>query len=79
MDRECFIPQGGIFTCIDVGMDGALFVDTALKEMGVLAVPGWGFGKALKNAVRLSFGPLVYDLEKIDEGIKRLSAVIKKS
>ena len=79
MDRECFIPQGGIFTCIDVGMDGALFVDTALKEMGVLAVPGWGFGKSLKNAVRLSFGPLVYDLDKIDEGIKRLSAVIKKS
>lgn len=71
-----FIPRGGLYTCINVGMDGAVFVERALKETGVLFVPGWGFGKTLKNAVRLSFGPLVHDLKKIDEGIKRVSALL---
>ncbi|OGJ02365.1 hypothetical protein A3G53_00800 [Candidatus Nomurabacteria bacterium RIFCSPLOWO2_12_FULL_44_11] len=79
MDVKCFIPQGGLFTCINVGMDGGVFVEKVLKESGVLFVPGWGFGKTLKNAVRLSFGPLVYDLEKISEGLKRASSFLKKS
>ena len=60
-------------------MDGGVFVEKVLKESGVLFVPGWGFGKTLKNAVRLSFGPLVYDLEKISEGLKRASSFLKKS
>lgn len=77
LNIKCFIPQGGLYTCIDVGMDGAVFVERALKEAGVLFVPGWGFGKTLKNAVRISFGPLVYDLDKITEGIKRASHLLK--
>lgn len=79
MDVKCFIPQGGLYTCIDVGMDGAVFVEKVLKEAGILFVPGWGFGKTLKNAVRISFGPLVYDLNKITEGIKRASPFLNKS
>lgn len=75
--RPCFTPQGGLFTCVPVDMDGALFVEQALKKKNVLAVPGWGFGRSLKKAVRLSFGPLVYDAEKIDEGLKRLGAFLK--
>ena len=75
-NAKFFVPQGGLFTCIDVGVDGATFVEKALKEASVLLVPGWGFGKTLKNAVRLSFGPLVYDLPKIDEGIKRISRLL---
>ncbi|KKU13882.1 MAG: Aminotransferase [Candidatus Magasanikbacteria bacterium GW2011_GWC2_45_8] len=75
-NAKFLVPQGGLFTCIDVSMDGAVFVEKALKETGVLLVPGWGFGKTLKNAVRLSFGPLVYDLQKIEEGIKRVSRLL---
>ena len=33
--------------------------------------PG-GFGESLKNGVRISFGPLVKDTAKIDEGLARL-------
>lgn len=76
MNVKCFIPQGGLFTCIDVGMDGTAFVEKVLKETGVLFIPGLGFGKTLKNAVRLSFGPLVHDLKKIEEGVKRASAFL---
>ena len=78
MGVKCFIPQGGLYTCINVGMDGAVFVEKVLKEAGVLFVPGWGFGRTLKNAVRLSFGPLVYDFKKIEEGIKRASTFLNK-
>lgn len=79
MDVKYLVPQGGLFTCINVSMDGGVFVEKVLKEAGVLFVPGWGFGKTLENAVRLSFGPLVYDLEKIKEGIKRASPFLKRS
>ena len=77
-NAKFFTSYGGLYTCIDVGMDGAQFVEKVLKEVGVLFVPGWGFGRTLKNAVRLSFGPLVNDLEKIEEGIKRISPFLKK-
>ena len=73
-----FIPQGGLYTCLNIGLDSTVFVEKVLKETGVLFVPGWGFGKTLKNAVRLSFGPLVNDLEKIDEGIKRAGSFLNK-
>ncbi|MEK7208959.1 MAG: pyridoxal phosphate-dependent aminotransferase [Patescibacteria group bacterium] len=73
-----FIPQGGLYTCVNVGMDSTMFVEKILEKTGVLFVPGWGFGQTLKTAVRLSFGPLVYDLEKIDEGIKRVSYFLEK-
>ena len=79
MGQDCFIPQGGLFTCLNVKMNGALFVEKALTQTGVLTVPGWGFGKTLQNAVRVSYGPLVYDLDKIDEGIRRLSSFMGKS
>ena len=66
-------PQGGLYTCMRVDKDGALFVDEVLKNTGVLFVPGWGFGKSLKNSVRISFGPLVNDLSKIRIGLEKVS------
>lgn len=66
-------PEGGIYTCMKVGMDGGKFVENVLKETGVLLVPGWGFGRTLKGAVRISYGPLVNDLEKINLGFKRIA------
>ena len=61
-----------------VGMDGGKFVETVLKETGVLFVPGWGFGRTVKDAVRISYGPLVNDLEKIDIGLKKVAGYLKR-
>ena len=49
------------------------FVPHALKTTGVLVVPGRGFGPSLTNGVRISFGPLVNDTERIVEGVSRLA------
>jgi hypothetical protein len=38
----------------------------------VIVVPGWGFGQTLKEAVRVSYGPLVHNLDKIDLAMKKV-------
>jgi aspartate/methionine/tyrosine aminotransferase len=48
-----------------------------LEKTGVIFVPGWGFGDTLKHAVRLSYGPLVHDLDKIDVALKRVGEFLK--
>ena len=72
------IPEGGLYSVVDVGMDGDAFVENILKKTGVIFVPGGGFGDSLKNGIRISFGPLVYDKEKIEEGFKRVAKVYEK-
>lgn len=39
----------------------------------VIFVPSWGFGETLKHAVRLSYGPLVHNLDRIDVAMKRVA------
>ncbi len=48
-----------------------------LKETGVSFVPGWGFGRTGKNAIRISFGPLIDDVEKIEQGLERVEKYLK--
>ena len=43
-----------------------------LAATGVIFVPGDGFGDTLKNAIRVSFGPLVNDLGRMEEGFARV-------
>lgn len=70
-------PQGGLFTVMDVSpLDGGAFTMKMLKEAGVLFIPGWGFGRSTRDAVRVSYGPHVYDTDKIDEGFERVGEVI---
>ncbi len=71
-------PQGGLYVCIKIDTDGAKFVENVLKGTGVLLVPGWGFGKTVQNAVRISYGPLVNDVEKIKIGIERIANYLNK-
>jgi len=71
-------PEGGLYTCMKVGTDGGKFVEDILKNTGVLFVPGWGFGRSVKDAVRISYGPLVNDIEKIDIGFKRVANYLNK-
>jgi len=68
----CLTPQGGLYTIVKTGEESSEFVRTVMSKTGVIMVPGWGFGKTLENAVRLSYGPLVNDLDKIDEAMKRV-------
>ncbi len=78
LDFNYLAPKGGLYTCINVKEDGGKFVEKILKETGVLFVPGWGFGRSLKEAVRVSFGPLVNNLNLIDKGFNKVANYIKK-
>ena len=71
-------PKGGLFTCMKVGKDGGKFVEDVLRNTGVLFVPGWGFGRKVSNAVRVSYGPLVNDLETIDLGFQKIAAYLNR-
>jgi aminotransferase len=71
-------PDGGLYIFMKVDTDGQEFVQEILKKTGVLFIPGWGFGNAGKNAVRISFGPLVNDIPKIEEGIIKISKILKQ-
>lgn len=70
------VPQGGLYTCIQTrGRRGREVVERALQQ-GVVGVPGAGFGPSLEDAVRLSFGPLVNELDRLGEAIQRLGPAI---
>ena len=72
------IPDGGLYTCVKVNKNSALFVDEILKNTGVLFVPGWGFGRSVSESVRISYGPLVNELDKIEEGISRVGKYLER-
>lgn len=65
-------PDGGLYTVMDVGEDSDEFMLRVLKNTGVLFIPGKGFGKSLRKGVRISYGPLVGNLEKIRIGMERV-------
>jgi aspartate/methionine/tyrosine aminotransferase len=72
-------PDGGLYIFMKVDTDGQEFVQEMLKKTGVLFIPGWGFGDVGKNAVRISFGPLVNNISKIEEGIIKISKILKQN
>lgn len=78
LDMPCLEPQGGLYTVVDVGEDGDDFVRKVLPATGVIFVPGSGFGASLTNGVRISYGPLVNDLERIEEGFRRVGAYLTR-
>jgi aspartate aminotransferase len=71
-------PDGGLYIFMKVDTDGQEFVQEILKKTGILFIPGWGFGNTGKNAVRISFGPLVNNISKIEEGITKISKILKR-
>ncbi len=68
------IPQGGLYTVCPIpnNENSVTFVERVLKNTGVLMIPGTGFGPSMNHAVRISYGPLCYDNNKIEEGIKKI-------
>ena len=77
LQRPRLTPAGGLYTVVDIGTNAEEFVPRALKATGVLVVPGAGFGASLTNGVRISFGPLVRDTNKIEEGLARLGTWLR--
>lgn len=73
LQMPCLKPQGGLYTVVNVKMDGAKFVEEKIKQHGVLLVPGWGFGRSLSEGIRICYGPLVHNLDLIERGIKKIS------
>ena len=71
-------PDGGLYIFMKVDTDGQEFVQEILKKTGILFIPGWGFGNTGKNAVRISFGPLINNPSKIEEAIIKLSKILKQ-
>jgi aspartate aminotransferase len=69
-------PEGGLYATAWVGRDGAQFVEELLRKKSVLCVPGWGFGRTLANAIRISYGPLVRDPARLREGLQRLAELL---
>ncbi len=74
----CLIPQGGLYTVLRTDIESSVFTREVLKNTGVIVVPGWGFGETLQQAVRLSYGPLVNDLDRIEEAMKRMGAFLNR-
>ncbi|MEM3332597.1 MAG: pyridoxal phosphate-dependent aminotransferase [Thermoplasmata archaeon] len=70
------IPQGGLYVPMEVGEDSNDFVINVLKNTGVIFVPGKGFGKSMEKGVRISYGPLVNDLDKIITGISKVGKYV---
>ncbi|MDA0327955.1 MAG: pyridoxal phosphate-dependent aminotransferase [Gemmatimonadetes bacterium] len=77
MDMPCLQPQGGLYTVVNVGRNGDTFVREVLANTGVIFVPGKGFGPSLTNGIRISFGPLVHDLDRIEEGFRRVGDYLR--
>ena len=69
----CLIPQGGLYTLMKVNEDSDEFVKRILKNTGVLFIPGKGFGESLREAVRISYGPHVENVDIIEEGFRRVA------
>ncbi|HIH29345.1 MAG TPA: pyridoxal phosphate-dependent aminotransferase [Thermoplasmata archaeon] len=74
-------PAGGLYTCCPTPHQMQLqgFVKRLLKTTGVLLIPGTGFGPSMRYGLRLSYGPLCYEHEKIIEGIERISNYLAKT
>jgi aspartate/methionine/tyrosine aminotransferase len=50
-----------------------------LKAIGVLLIPGTGFGPSMNHGLRLSYGTLCYKHDQIIEGIERISQYLSKT
>jgi len=79
LDFPIIQPEGGLYIFMKVNTDSTEFVETVLTKTGVLFIPGQGFGTTGKNAVRISFGPLVEEIDKIEEGIIKTAKYLNEA
>jgi aspartate/methionine/tyrosine aminotransferase len=73
-------PKGGLYTVCPTpnNKNPITFVEELLKHTGVLLIPGIGFGSSMNKGLRISYGPLCYDHDLIDKGLKKVGNYLKK-
>jgi aminotransferase len=77
MSLDCFAPEGAfyVFPCIKkTGLSSDEFIDKLFQEEKLLFISGTAFGPMGEGYVRISYA---YSLEKIKEGMARLSHFLK--
>ena len=79
LDFPIIQPEGGLYIFMKINTDSVEFVETVLTKTGVLFIPGWGFGITGRNAVRVSFGPLVEEIDKIEQGIIKTAKYLNEA
>ena len=79
LDFPIIQPEGGLYIFMKINTDSVEFVETILTKTGVLFIPGWGFGITGRNAVRVSFGPLVEEIDKIEQGIIKTAKYLNEA
>jgi aspartate/methionine/tyrosine aminotransferase len=79
LDFPIIQPEGGLYIFMKINTDSIEFVETVLTKTGVLFIPGWGFGITGRNAVRVSFGPLVEEIDKIEQGIIKTAKYLNEA
>ncbi len=65
-------PRGGMFILLDIsatGLGSEEFAERLLEDEKVAVVPGFGFGKSVKNTVRIGF---LCDEERLKDAAKRI-------
>ncbi|MHA2295093.1 MAG: pyridoxal phosphate-dependent aminotransferase [Candidatus Hodarchaeales archaeon] len=75
-----YSPKAGFYIFPDVsetGMKGSEFTKKLLDEKAVVVVPGYNFGNAYPDNIRISFG--ANDKERVIEGIKRIKDFLEGS
>jgi aspartate/methionine/tyrosine aminotransferase len=73
-------PEGGLYTVMKTpdASDPVEFVERVMKNTGVLFIPGVGFGPSMEKAVRISYGPLCHDHDKIKEAMERVGKYLSR-
>ncbi len=79
LDFPIIQPEGGLYIFMKINTSSAEFVETVLTKTGVLFIPGIGFGITGRNAVRVSFGPLVEETDKIEQGIIKIAKYLNET
>lgn len=71
-------PQGGLYTVCPTPeqSEPVSFAQNILKNTGVLLIPGKGFGPSMELGLRISYGPLCYNHDKINEGFEKIGAYL---
>ena len=70
---QVFKPAGGMFALVDIsefGCDGETFANELLDATGVSVVPGFAFGSAAANCVRIGF---CQELDVLEEAATRMA------
>jgi aspartate/methionine/tyrosine aminotransferase len=76
MGKPRLDPKGGLYTCVKIDTDPVRFTEEILRETGVLFIPGTGFGPSMEEGIRVSYGPLCDNHDKIVEGMERVGSYI---